>query len=340
MANDTPSGGFLARLFARIGRGLFPSQEKQYRALRRELEELRSATSRISARVDALQATRKQLDQVLANQKNDEKFRQIFRRQLTSLIRAQYLPTDIPAPLALQARRFRLRSQNEEDGIILALLQATGIGERRFVEIGAGGTGGNAATLAHDMGWTGLMVDASLGAFRAATHEYRGVPTVTIVNQRVTADNVNELLREHGLTGDVDLVSIDVDSIDYWIFDALNACTPRVVVLEYNAHFGPTRAVTLPNADLPPQAPPTYWGASLAALHKAATRKGYRLVLCEEAGVNAFFVREGLAKDVVGLTPAQAYRPFRYRLKPTERPLSPKDVFRAIEQAGLPLIDV
>ncbi len=43
--------------------------------------------------------------------------------QLGALLRPAYLPRDLSAPLALRARRFRLLSQNEEDGITLALLE-------------------------------------------------------------------------------------------------------------------------------------------------------------------------------------------------------------------------
>jgi hypothetical protein len=328
------------RLFDRLARHVAAAQDRQFKAIRQELDEIKNQTTSLAERVEYLGLARKQLDKVLANQKNDDKLRHIFRRQLASLIRARYLPTDIPAPLALQARRFRLRSQHEEDGIILALLEATGIGSRRFVEIGSGGSGGNSAVLAHDMGWTGLMVDAGRSAFKAATHEYRAFRDVTIVQAMVTPDNVNALLQEHGFTGDVDFLSIDVDSIDYWILDALQSCTARVVALEYNAHFGPTRAVTLPNAAPQPSPVPFYWGASLAALHKAAVRKGYRLVLCEESGVNAFFVRDGLATQYQGLPPEAAYRPFRHRLKEGERASNPKEVFAAIGAAGLPLVEV
>lgn len=329
----------LDRALNALARRLAAAQDRQFKALRREIDELRSMTSSLSSQVERLSGTRKQIDKVLANQKNDDKSRQIFRRQLAALIRARYLPSELPAPLALQARRFRLRSQNEEDGIILALLDATGVGGRRFVEIGSGGTGGNSAVLAHDMGWSGLMVDASRGAFKAATHEYRARP-VTIVREMVTPENVNTLLQTHGFAGEIDLLSIDVDSIDYWIFDALRVVTARVVVLEYNAHFGPTRAVTIPNGASRATHVPVYWGASLAALHKAACRKGYRLVLCEEAGVNAFFVRDGLAPEMPGIAPDKAYRPFRHRLRNDQQPMSPQQVFQAIEAAGLELVDV
>mgnify|MGYP003351527155 CR=1 FL=1 len=94
-------GGALARLLERLGRHLFASQAAQTRAFRNEIEELRVLVQRLGTKVDQVAASQKQLDKVLSNQKVDEKFRQIFRGQLSALIRAQYLSTDLPAPLAL-----------------------------------------------------------------------------------------------------------------------------------------------------------------------------------------------------------------------------------------------
>ena len=297
-------------------------------------------TQRLSSKLEEVASAQKQVAKVLSNQKNDDKHRHIFRQQLGSLLRAQYLSTSIPAPFALQARRFRLRSQNEEDGIVLALLEAVGVRTRRFVEIGSGGTGGNSAVLAHDLGWSGLMVDASKQAVRVARHELRPNPGVRVVQAMVTPSSIDNLLREHGFDGEVDVLSIDVDSVDYWLLSALTVCSARVLVVEYNAHFGPTRAVTLPNAPRPPDAPPEYFGASLAALDKAATAKGYRLVLCEFSGVNAFFVRRELAPEIPTLEPQYAYRPFRHRLREGEKSRTPEGTFELLSRAGLPLVDV
>jgi hypothetical protein len=335
------SRSLLDRLLDRLARSIAVAHNQELRAIRREIDELRNTLVSLEERTAAVGAAAKRIGKVLANQKNDEKYRTIFRKQLAALIRAQYFSTDVPAPLALQMRRFRLRSQNEEDGIILALLAATGVGSRRFIEIGSGGTGGNSAVLAYDMGWSGLMVDASKRAVRMAMHEFRPNPDVTVVRSLVTPDNVNELLRMHGLTGDVDLLSIDIDSVDYWVFDAISVCTARVAVVEYNAWFGPQKSITLPNATPPKNRPNQYFGASLGALTKAAARRGYRLVVCEDRGVNAFFVREGLAEGVPTLTPEQAFRPFRYRLRDEDpgEP-TPDDVIRSIQAAGLELVEV
>ena len=281
------------------------------------------------------------VDNSAAQQTQDQKWRMIFRRQLNAIVRSHYvLDSPIPVPLALSARRFRLHSQNEEDGITLALLEAAGVTSRRFVEIGSGGSGGNSAVLAFEFGWSGLMVDASKESIAALRYRATGYPGVTVIHRFVTPDTFNHMLEKHGMTGEIDFLSIDVDSIDYWLLEALTACSPRVLVMEYNALFGTERAVTLPNAPVPKGAPKGYTGASLQALVALAARKGYRLVLCEEAGINAFFLRNDVAPSIPGLTVAEAYRPWLERRDLDDRLQKDIDIFQVVAEAGLPLVEV
>lgn len=281
------------------------------------------------------------VDRIAAEQKQDQKWRMIFRRQVNALVRQQYVHSStIPAPNALSAHRFRLHSQNEEDGVTLALLEAAGVTARRFVEIGCGGTGGNSAVLAFEFGWSGLMVDASKQAIAALAYRATGYPGVTVLLHRVTPARFNHMLRHHGFVGEVDFLSIDIDSVDYWLLDALDVCSPRVLVMEYNALFGPERSVTVPDAPLPGDAPKGYSGASLAALTKLANRKGYRLVLCEEAGINAFFLRHDVAPRIPGLSLAEAYRPWLERRDVDGRLQKDIDIFALIDRLGLPLVEV
>lgn len=285
-----------------------------------------------------LKGIRMRLDTAASEDKAARKQRQGLARQVTSLVRAQYLPGQVAAPEALMARRFRLYSQNEEDGIVLALLEAAGVGGRRFVEIGSGSSGGNSCVLAFEMGWTGLMVESRPEFADRLRRKLAHNPRVAVAAAFVTAENVNALVRAHNLEGEIDVLSIDIDSTDYWVFEALEACTARVVVIEYNALFGPDRAVTIPNAPRPPGASGEYVGASLAALDKLARRKGYGLVLCEDNGINAFFLRDGLAPAIPRLSAAAAYRP--RRTVSTAEPREPGDVLREIEQRGWPLVEV
>jgi hypothetical protein len=279
------------------------------------------------------------VQKLASGQKQDAKWRMIFRKQLLALVRAQYIQSGIAAPGHINGRRFRLYSQNEEDGITLALLGATGAPTRRFIEIGCGGTGGNSAVLALEFRWSGLMVDASGSAVTAASRVFASNPGVTVLRKRVAPEGIDKLLSHGGLAGDVDFLSIDVDGIDYWLLDAMTVTRSRVLVMEYNAHFGPERAVTVPNAPRPAGAPKGYFGASIVALTALCATKGYRLVMCEDAGVNAFFVRADLAAEVPTVTPAEAWRPLVNNYDASGA-LRHSDIYAEIDAQGLPLVEV
>ena len=253
------------------------------------------------------------------------------------LIRDRYLdPQVLPYPERLTSRRFRISSQNQEDGITLALLSEVGVGERRFIEIGSGLSGGNSGFLARECGWPGLMVD---GHADHMVQVGRRFPTVTAVTAWVTRENINDLITSHGRGGEPDLFSLDLDGNDYWIWEAMTACSPRVVILEYNSMFGATRSVTVP---YDPQFDrhrfhTMYYGASLTALARLSARKGYRLVAVEPTGVNAFFVRNDLAPHIPACDPDRAFHLLeKYDVLMQQG----EDVYRYVEQSGLSLVEI
>ena len=283
----------------------------------------------------------KLVERIGSNQKQDAKWRMVFRRQINALVRRACLAdADLPHPSAISVHRFRLRSQHEEDGITLALLRAAGVRHRTFVEIGCGSTGGNSAMLAYELGWSGLMVDASRKAAEGARQLFRFNPGVRVVKARLETKTIDAFLLKQGTASEVDFMSIDIDSFDYWLWQAITGCTPRVLVMEYNGLFGQERAVTVPDAPRPSTAPKGYGGASLAALENLGRAKGYGLVLCEDAGVNAFFLRNDVAPEVPRLTAAQAFRPQLASYDPVGDSRNDGDIFAAAAAAGLPLIDV
>jgi hypothetical protein len=120
----------------------------------------------------------------------------------------------------------------------------------------------------------------------------------------------------------------------------MTACSPRVVVLEYNSMFGPERAVTIP---YDPEFSRRdhrfcYFGASLAALTKLSAKKGYRLVAVEPTGVNAFFLRHDVAPEIPACDPARAYRLVeKYNTLIREKEI---DVFKWASDTGRQLVDV
>jgi hypothetical protein len=320
-------------------------------ALAGVIERARRAEPRADPSVDALRRTIKShaghvrkameaLAHLEASRAADARWRKVFDDQLSALVRHVCLPLDrLSPPYALTARRFRLRSQNEGDGVLFALLARAGWGRSRFVEIGSGQSGWSAAALALECGWAGLMLALEERSVEVARRRFAANRGVQVVAARVTPASVDTLLAERGYAGEVDLLSIDIDSYDYWVFQALEGTSPRVLVLVYNAHFGPERAVTIPLDQPLETAPMGYKGASLAALAGLAARKGFRLVACENAGVNAFFLRHDVAPEIPAVTPLEAYRPLLRgtELGEVERP---SNLYEVIAERGLPLIDV
>ena len=200
------------------------------------------------------------------------------------------------APPDLTAFELRVFSQNGEDGVLAEILRRVGVAGGGFVEFGAhDGTEGNTVFLAEVMGWPGVYLEAEPAAFAALARRWRASPRVRTVQAAVEPDTVEALLARAGVPEEPDVVSIDVDGNDYWIWRALARYRPRVLVIEYNGALEPASRRVMPYS------PGFRWdhsgdyGASLGALEDLGAEKGYRLVHTELAGVNAFFVREDLA---------------------------------------------
>jgi hypothetical protein len=200
---------------------------------------------------------------------------------------------------------FRVFSQHDEDGILLYILAAIGMGRRRSVEIGTGdATECNTANLLLNHGWHGLLVDGNAAALRRAARFFHLAKDTTtfppvLRPAAVTAEGVNDLIRDAGFDGEVDLLSLDIDGVDWWVWKALDCVRPRVVIVETPTIWGPDRAVTVPYDAGFRRSPrhPDFYGASLAAYVKLGREKRMRLVGVSKYGTNAFFVRGDLAED-------------------------------------------
>lgn len=203
---------------------------------------------------------------------------------------------------------FRTFSQNGEDGILLYLFSLLGTTNKKIVDIGCGnGIVSNSANLIINHGWTALLLDGNEDSIRLGREFYSKCPDTaiwppTLVQSWITKDNINSLLSSYLDTGDIDLLSIDIDGIDYWIWQAIDWIEPRVVVLEYMDVWGPDISVTVPYqenfAGKYDEFGLYYGGASLSAFVKLGKKKGYRLVGCQRYGFNAFFVRAGIGEDI------------------------------------------
>jgi tetratricopeptide (TPR) repeat protein len=201
-----------------------------------------------------------------------------------------------PAAWDLRAFERRMHSQNGEDGILYEILRRVGVGPRFCVEFGAeDGHQGNTAYLIREEGWAGLLLEADEASYRRLAERYIERPDVRCVHAAVTAENIEDLLAAHGVPQDLDVLSIDIDGNDYWVWAAVKAWRPRVVVIEYNASYPPPRRWVMAYNPTHRWDGTDYFGASLASLTALGVKKGYRLVGTDSSGVNAFFVRTDCA---------------------------------------------
>lgn len=260
---------------------------------------LRSAKRWLRGRLDRLLAP--YLESAAATARVDKGVQVLLGLRYAELVRLR-------APLpSFDAVGFRCYSQNEEDGILLFLFSLVGTTNKRCVEIGAGdGVECNTANLVINHGWTALLVDGDPANVARGTAFYARCPDTWVfpprfVHSWVTAETVDRLIASHGFAGEIDLLSIDIDGNDYWVWKAIESARPRVVVIECHNIWPADRAVTVPyRPDFDKLAVhPDYSGASLAALVKLGRSKGYRLVGANRYGFNAFFVRDGLAEELL-----------------------------------------
>jgi hypothetical protein len=242
----------------------------------------------------------------------------------------------------LNQQEYRVFSQHREDGIIEFLLDAVDDDLGKFVEFGFAPAENNCLALAIKRGFGGLFMDASDSGCSQARKAYDllGLERVKTRNAFLTRENLNELISMVGFNGEIDVLSIDVDGNDYWFWECLECVDPRIVVIEYNASFGPQATVSVPydKSFVRYRAHESgfYHGCSLAALEHLGKQRGYRLVGVDETGVNAFFVKQALCISVPSRTAEECFRDNRGRIK--YKGINRDEQFAAIKD--MPLIDV
>jgi hypothetical protein len=166
--------------------------------------------------------------------------------------------------------------------------------------------------------WRGLILDGGTDHqdfLRRTGLDWRH--SIDALSAFIDRDNINDLIAGGGVTGDIGLLSVDIDGNDLWVLEAIDVVSPRILIVEYNATFGADAAVAVPydpgfqrtaahHSNL-------YWGASLAAIERVARRKGFTLVAGNKAGNNCFFVRDDVLGDLAPMAVADAWSPSVFR---------------------------
>lgn len=250
---------------------------------------------------------------------------------------------------ALQDYEFKVFSQFGEDGIIQHLVSSMKIENKTFIEFGVEDfVESNCRFLLCHSGWSGLVIDGSKeNVTRLKKSDLYWRNDLTAKCSFITRDNITALIQEAGFGPEPGILSIDLDGIDYFIWQQLEWMRPAIMVAEYNSVFGPDRKITVPYdpafVRFEKHHSGLYGGCSLGALNYLAMSRGYSLVGSTSQGVNAFFVRNDLMpRNLRALSVEEAYVVSRLRENPRpDKSLSCMGGDARLELIrGLPVINV
>ena len=228
----------------------------------------------------------------------------------------------------LQRYERAVYSQNGEDGVLQAIFATIGVANKYFVEFGCEQAIECNCSYLVEQDWQGLFMDGK-GISRN--------PHAVVHKEFITAENINALFRKYAVPPAFDLLSIDIDGNDYWVWKEI-AWRPRVVVIEYNAHFPPPQRKTIRYEPMFSWNQTDYFGASLHALRDLGEQKGYTLVYCESTGSNAFFIATDVLPPSFVPQPVEViYRPPNYMNRGQGFPRDPdRTMIDPLQASGTP----
>jgi hypothetical protein len=207
---------------------------------------------------------------------------------------------------------FKVYSQFEEDGILLYIFSIIGTTNKRVVEICAGnGFECMAANLIVNHGWFGLLFDGNKELVKRGSNFFAHNRSTALHPPIykcawLTKDNINQLIEDNGFSGEIDLLSLDMDGNDYYIMEAISVIKPRVIICEINNVIPADLAITIPyksdytnfiNDNNNESTHPDFVSVSLLAMKKLLNKKGYRLVGSHRFGFNAIFIQNGIGTE-------------------------------------------
>lgn len=222
-------------------------------------------------------------------------------------------------PKRLNQFEYQVYSQNGEDGIITEIFKRVGTTNKFFVEFGASELMNNTTFLLLKE-WRGAWIEADPDIVKRIKAKHSSLirkESLLVKNAAVTAENVETLFKELEVPKEFDLLSIDIDGNDYWVWKAIENYRPRAVIIEYNAKLRQDVKWVMRYKPDCRWRGTCYQGASLKSLEILGLEKGYNLVGCDFNGVNSFFVRRDLTEDkfLKPYTAENHYEPPRHFLQ-------------------------
>ena len=198
----------------------------------------------------------------------------------------------------LSEAEYKAFSQNGEDGIIDYLLDQLNINEPKFVEIGIGDyRESNTRLLFEIRNANGLVVDAIDDLKNKVLKNIKlWRNNLMVLEKKIDSSNINKILESNNFNENLDLFSLDIDGIDYWIIKELPENFAKIAVIEFNPNFGSSAKVTVPNIKEFDRSAYHYsnlcFGASLAAIIQVMYEKNFVFIGTNQFKCNAFFVNK------------------------------------------------
>ena len=177
--------------------------------------------------------------------------------------------------MSILEHKKNIYSQNGEDGIIEYIFNKMNITKGNFIEFGAwdGKHLSNTYKLFLEK-WSGIFIEADTDKYKVLIENFGKEEKITCINTKVgfdENDNLDQIIaNSNHINKDFDFISIDVDGLDYWIFEKMEKYLPKVICIEVNAGHSP-------NFDkfIPIEIASNNVGQSLAIMSKEAEKKGY-----------------------------------------------------------------
>ena len=214
---------------------------------------------------------------------------------------------------------YKKTSQNNEDGIIDFIFSKLKINNFNTIEIGFDYFENNSINIIKKIK-KGLFVDGSeekVFLLKKILKFIYPKKNLKVINTLINKKNINSIISENFEENDeIDFLSIDVDGIDYYLFQELNF-RPKIICIEYNFWYGKNLKCSIPYLEnFVWEMGSLYSGASLLALNDLANSKDYHLIAIESSCVNAFFIRGDLKHNFEILDPEKSFKePLKYSEK-------------------------
>jgi len=198
---------------------------------------------------------------------------------------------------------YQIFSQNGEDGILDYLLYQLKIQKPKFLEIGVGDYSEcNTRFIFERCSSKGTIIDLLDNLEKKVKKNvllWKG--ELNVINKNINSENILNILNEYNTLNQLDLFSLDIDGIDYWILEKMPQNFSKIAVLEYNPLFGAELEITVPNIDNFNRTQYHYsnlcFGMSLKAAINSMDKKNFYFVGTNLFRNNAFFVSKDFTKE-------------------------------------------